>query len=135
MMKLHLVYILFLVFSMIIYGKSISKVFLKESSSMYRRENKFSLVFLEARFIGAIGIVQREYEYRIVTRQLYGTNERTGKDPSPISEGELNKYGQEGWQLCGLTNANWQPGPMSHRLPEVQLIFKRPKLIKRTQSG
>ncbi|CAF1132519.1 unnamed protein product [Adineta ricciae] len=77
----------------------------------------------------------REFEYRIITRQLYGKNERTGKEAQGISEGELNKYGQDGWQLCGLINANFIPGLWSTRIPDVQMIFRRLKIKSRVQAG
>ena len=78
---------------------------------------------------------QRGYEYLIVSRRLYGPDETTGKEPPSIGESDLNKYGQEGWELCGLINAEWKPGVMDHLIPNAQLIFKRPKLIKRVPSG
>ncbi|UJR11192.1 hypothetical protein I4U23_015373 [Adineta vaga] len=94
-----------------------------------------SAVFCETKLGNSKETAQREFEYRIITRQLYGTNDMTGKDPSPISEGELNKYGREGWQLCGLINANFVPGLWSTRIPEVQMIFKRFKLKSRVHIG
>ncbi|CAF1044928.1 unnamed protein product [Adineta steineri] len=95
----------------------------------------FSTKIFESKLVTGKEIVQREYEYRIVTRQLYGIIERTGKDSSPINEGELNKYGQEGWELCGLINANFLPGLWSTRIPDVQMVFKRFKAKARSQSG
>ncbi|CAF4152120.1 unnamed protein product [Adineta steineri] len=80
--------------------------------------------------------VQRDpYEYRIITRNLYGYNKTTKKSPPPINAAELNKYGREGWELCGIINGNYVRDLHLLQMPDAQLIFKRLKPKARIQSN
>ncbi|CAF4147876.1 unnamed protein product, partial [Adineta steineri] len=80
--------------------------------------------------------VQRDqYEYRVITRQLYGYEKTTKKSPPSISAAELNKYGREGWELCGIINGNYVAGHYSLPVPDPQLVFKRLKSKARIQSN
>ncbi|HPR64152.1 MAG TPA: DUF4177 domain-containing protein [Thermoanaerobaculia bacterium] len=59
----------------------------------------------------------KTWEYRIVN--LRSENYQIRKD----YEAELNGYGQDGWELVGLTSVNFKSGATDH----IGLIFKREK--------
>ncbi|CAF1034359.1 unnamed protein product [Adineta steineri] len=90
---------------------------------------------IDSTLVNGTETVQRDqYEYRIVTRQLYGTVKVTKKSPPSIDETELNKYGRAGWELCGFINADFIVNRFEPFL-DVQMVFKRLKAKARIQSN
>lgn len=44
----------------------------------------------------------------------------------PMSRGELNKYGEDGWELCAICSTPAPPPSLSHAWPSVcAYTFKR----------
>lgn len=58
----------------------------------------------------------RKWEYRIINIR----SERYQLDPN--ASVELNRLGQEGWELVGLTSVNFKSGATDN----IALVFKRP---------
>lgn len=47
----------------------------------------------------------------------------------PMPQRELNEYGEDGWELCGIASTPAPSRDMSHAWPDVMAYtFKRPRL-------
>ena len=57
------------------------------------------------------------WEYRI--HNIRSENYRL----DPTREAELNRLGEEGWELVGITAVNFKTGATDH----IGLVFKRPR--------
>ena len=60
----------------------------------------------------------KKWEYRIVNLRSENYQIRTDY------EEEINRHGEEGWELVGLTSVNFKSGATDH----IGLIFKREKV-------
>ncbi len=86
--------------------------------------------------IAAAVVAHPEFEYRIVNRcSAANGQDAKKKQPSPITEVELNKYGQEGWQLCGILACYNNKMFSGYKLSDGLLFFRRLKSVKQTPSG
>jgi hypothetical protein len=86
--------------------------------------------------VTAVEVAHPEYEYRIVNRCLSDNGKMVKTRLPPITEEELNKYGQKGWQLCGIATCYYRKiTHLQYDIPDGQLFFRRLKSAKQTPSG
>ncbi len=57
------------------------------------------------------------WEYRIIN--VRSENYRL----DPLKESDLNRLGEDGWELVGLTAINFKTGATDH----IGMVFKRPR--------
>ncbi len=57
------------------------------------------------------------WEYRIIN--VRSENYRL----DPMKESELNRLGEDGWELVGITAINFKTGATDH----IGMVFKRPR--------
>ena len=92
---------------------------------------KFSMFILDdALVVVATAGAHREFEYRVINRLLYGPDKTKRTQPPPISEEEFNKYGRDGWELCGIVYADLKRTLGTYRIRDGQLLFKRLKSVQ-----
>lgn len=86
--------------------------------------------------VTAAEVANPEYEYRIINRCLFKKGKIVSKNPPPITEEELNKHGQEGWQLCGIaTCIYFETISQFSNILDGRLIFRRLKSAKQKPSS
>jgi len=86
--------------------------------------------------VTAVEVAHPEYEYHIVNRCLSDNGQLVKTRPPPVTEEKLNKYGKNGWQLCGIATCHHRDVPhLGYVIPDGQLFFRRLKSAKQTPSG
>ena len=72
-----------------------------------------------------------KWEYKMVPELTQVVLADRSVKETQIREADLNKLGDDGWELCGVMNKTISiPGGGGRILTEVHFIFKRPKREK-----
>jgi hypothetical protein len=64
-----------------------------------------------------VGMVRSSWEYKILN--IRSENYRL----DPNHEPQLNRLGEDGWELVGITSINFKTGATDH----IGMVFKRPR--------